>query len=589
MAHAIEDLRQQDDRCAAVPIRRHGEASPLFFVPTGGGDISYAFELAIDIDARYPIYALPWPDPESKFQPQTIEAMAARMVQMMQSVCPTGPYQVAGYSTGGILAYAIAHQLSGMDQEVSFIGLCDVGIPRSRPGKPFSPKELYLSVQRNAASPDMRALIASSEQEIQALSFRALLEKAKQHGAMDPLLSIDRELADWTQRANFASALRAYVIQEITTPVTQFAAMENTYIYGEEIRDIQKNSHPGKTMTSAVEELDERTGNNNSSDVVQSWLKVLPSNKVHVVLAKNISDHLQRRSTFPVKKAASHVVLLRTGTSRTSAPIICIPGAGASVTSFNDIAASLDNSMDVLGIQPRGLNPGEQPHMSIEAAAAFNIAELSRATGSKAVHLIGHSHGGLVAYEMAKQLSLHRTAPLTLTLIDTKPPSLSSMSYSDVAWSTLFVEFHEAMCLLHDIEIPVDHTYRNESDVGTFLTKLHRSLVENGRISHRTHVSLLHGSLITFAAARRTNIGRRSPYLGRSLLLTANSPASVRTDREIPVSHANHGWAGMFDDLRELSVPGNHFTMLKSPNAKAIADIWARETSSHEDISRLNV
>jgi len=57
--------------------------------------------------------------------------MATRMVRMIRSVQPAGPYRVAGWSLGGTIAYEIATQLVGAHEQVEFIGLFDTCCPRS--------------------------------------------------------------------------------------------------------------------------------------------------------------------------------------------------------------------------------------------------------------------------------------------------------------------------------------------------------------------------------------------------------------------------------------------------------------------------
>ncbi|MEX5585754.1 thioesterase domain-containing protein, partial [Pseudomonas lurida] len=41
-----------------------------------------------------------------------------------------GPYRVAGWSFGGVLAYEVAMQLLGLDESVAFLGLIDTLVPR---------------------------------------------------------------------------------------------------------------------------------------------------------------------------------------------------------------------------------------------------------------------------------------------------------------------------------------------------------------------------------------------------------------------------------------------------------------------------
>lgn len=125
----LKDLAAQIDNrtnrlyCeVAIPIRHSGNETPLFLVPDGWGGVSYAFDLARDIDKNIPVYVLPWASPENE-QPHSIEEMADKMITLMKKVHPNGPYATAGYASGGFLAYEIAKQLIKSGSGVSFLGL----------------------------------------------------------------------------------------------------------------------------------------------------------------------------------------------------------------------------------------------------------------------------------------------------------------------------------------------------------------------------------------------------------------------------------------------------------------------------------
>ena len=114
--------RVQDDR--AIAIRPSGSQPPLFLVYEGAGSIAYAQVLHPHVDAEIPVYALPAPSP-SEPPLRTVEGMATRLVRMIREVQPSGPYRVAGWSFGGVLAYEVAAQLIGRDEVVEFVGMFD--------------------------------------------------------------------------------------------------------------------------------------------------------------------------------------------------------------------------------------------------------------------------------------------------------------------------------------------------------------------------------------------------------------------------------------------------------------------------------
>ncbi len=103
---------------------REGSQLPLFLVHDGYGDELYFSVLAQYLPRELPVYGLPGISP-NEAPLHTMEAMAERMVRLIQQVQGAGPYRVAGWSFGGVLAYEIARQLLDQRHAVEFLGLMD--------------------------------------------------------------------------------------------------------------------------------------------------------------------------------------------------------------------------------------------------------------------------------------------------------------------------------------------------------------------------------------------------------------------------------------------------------------------------------
>ena len=58
---------------------------------------------------------------------KTIGKMAAHYVQEIQTVQPEGPYHLASWSLGVIIAYEMAQQFNAIGEEVAFLGMLDQG------------------------------------------------------------------------------------------------------------------------------------------------------------------------------------------------------------------------------------------------------------------------------------------------------------------------------------------------------------------------------------------------------------------------------------------------------------------------------
>ncbi|WP_256347711.1 type II secretion system F family protein [Pseudomonas gingeri] len=112
-----------------VVVRSTGSQPPLFLVHEFSGADLYFPALGQHLEGDFPIYGLPGVAPG---QPRldTLECLASRLLEVIRTVQPEGPYRLAGWSFGGVLAYEIAQQLLGQDQVVAFLGLIDTYVPR---------------------------------------------------------------------------------------------------------------------------------------------------------------------------------------------------------------------------------------------------------------------------------------------------------------------------------------------------------------------------------------------------------------------------------------------------------------------------
>lgn len=103
---------------------REGTLTPLFLVHDGGGNELYFSNLAKFLPRELPVYGLP-SVPANEPQLHSMRAMAERMVHLIHEAQPKGPYRLAGWSFGGILAYEIAQLLVDQGDTLEFLGLID--------------------------------------------------------------------------------------------------------------------------------------------------------------------------------------------------------------------------------------------------------------------------------------------------------------------------------------------------------------------------------------------------------------------------------------------------------------------------------
>lgn len=85
-------------------------------------------------------------------------------------------------------------------------------------------------------------------------------------------------------------------------------------------------------------------------------------------------------------------------------PLYIVHGAGLNVLLFNAVAQNLHADQPVYGLQARGLNGVDEPFRSIEEMAAHYVDTIVKHNPTGPYSLSGFSFGGIVAYEMARQM-----------------------------------------------------------------------------------------------------------------------------------------------------------------------------------------
>ena len=114
----------------------------------------------------------------------------------------------------------------------------------------------------------------------------------------------------------------------------------------------------------------------------------------------------------------------------TTPPLFCIHGIGGGALYYRTMLQYLPETQPVYGIQARGFDGIEDPLYTIEEMAELYLREIRQVYPQGPLYLMGHSFGGLVAYEMAQQLQHQGEKPGLLVILDTKTPELTKYNPS---------------------------------------------------------------------------------------------------------------------------------------------------------------
>ena len=239
------------------------------------------------------------------------------------------------------------------------------------------------------------------------------------------------------------------------------------------------------------------------------------------------------------------------------APIFFVHPPGGVVVCYRPLAAHLGGDRPVLGIRARGLNGDLDLPVDLESMAAEYVEAIRSSRPEGPYHLAGWSLGGVVAFEMARQIRALGEEVGLLALLDTTVPigrsqpgedDLSGREYG------LDLTLDQLAGLDPDAQLPYlwEHVRRlGLVDADTPLP-LAQKLLDDLKRLFAHHVRL--------ATAYEVR-----PYPGRiALFRPTEAPVAIE-------GPADRGWGRWADEVEVVQVPGHHHTMVKEPHACVLA------------------
>jgi thioesterase domain-containing protein len=131
------DLLKKEGRIHIFPLRDRGDNFPIFFVHYAWGLCWVYLNLLDHISDDRPLYGLQARrEDDSPGFPGSVGEMAADYIANIRTVQESGPYYIAGWSFGGLIAHEIAVQLQAAGEQVAELILFDAFLadPDRAPG-----------------------------------------------------------------------------------------------------------------------------------------------------------------------------------------------------------------------------------------------------------------------------------------------------------------------------------------------------------------------------------------------------------------------------------------------------------------------
>lgn len=285
---------------------------------------------------------------------------------------------------------------------------------------------------------------------------------------------------------------------------------------------------------------------------------------------RNVADALRRAAQG---KAVEWPVLLPIRPSGTQTPFFCLPGANASGFYLHALAQDLPADQPFYALQIPGVEPGGIPIETIEELAAFEIKHVRAVRPHGPYRLGGHSNGGIVAFEMARQLeaageTVERVVIFDTTLADPRDRDPLEF-FSEVAdVGSLLDVFGWDRNLAKTLPLDENGRLSDEPAVVEFIRKL---LTDNGMIPYNASPDQIARIVAVWraAATAQANYRPASPIAAPiTLFLARTVPENVIRGDERLSGWGWEKWTRAPLDVEE--VPGNHVNMLIPPFSREV-------------------
>lgn len=245
------------------------------------------------------------------------------------------------------------------------------------------------------------------------------------------------------------------------------------------------------------------------------------------------------------------LITLQKESTDANSPIFAVPGAGGSALSMHQLAKALGSSQPFYCLEPVGLDGFTSPTSNVEQVAEYNIEAMQSVQRNNAYRLLGYSNGGIVAFEMARQLQERGNVVSSLIMLDTLTPVLLNKTPIEEATVAVFDYF---VSLLGG---------KSKIDIEFF-----------NKIPKHEHSEYLYDSIVELGIElpKKQFLGTFNVAIASEQSCRAYHPVKLKGDTKLTLFRAisgfkevpnDYGWSDFFSTTPLIyDVDANHFTIL---------------------------
>jgi thioesterase domain-containing protein len=236
-------------------------------------------------------------------------------------------------------------------------------------------------------------------------------------------------------------------------------------------------------------------------------------------------------------------------------------GLGGSLLTFIELANALGPQQPVYGLQLPAFIDEHQADLRILAANFVKQVRAIQPAGP--YNLAGHSSGGLVVFEMARQIKEQGETVGLLALLDSDPNTGKVVHRPFKDWDTFKTSLRRVRTGFKMHEFLSRRIMHHKIRIRSWLAERSRRLkIGRGWVPDSVRGSLLGKDGFLLLAIRDYQL---KPYPGNATLFFAQD--EPRSDAEL-----ERAWAGRILGVCETQmIPGNHQTILARPHVMSLA------------------
>jgi amino acid adenylation domain-containing protein len=265
-----------------------------------------------------------------------------------------------------------------------------------------------------------------------------------------------------------------------------------------------------------------------------------------------------RQQGSPAQK--SLLVRLEAGNSDGPA-LFCVPGGSGSPFVYAGLARMLSPDRPVYGFEAPGPEHDRAPLGRVADLAAAFVASLGPGDPQRPRHLLGWSMGGLVAFEMARQLTEAGQPVGLLAVVDAQLPSGADVPTD---WE-LTRQFVRDLAAGWALPVPELVSVLDDAGEQPWLSSLD-ALIRDGALPPEIDQQQVRHQLAVFMASARAAYTYRPGWVhpGRlTVIRTAENPTTAQD------------WAPLANEVTEHVIPSDHFLIWTPQVVPVLAAIIA--------------